>query len=265
MQLSPALEQVSLCLAAFLVTAATAYADEAPVMRREASVRFELDPAFQADGGVQYFYELAEKEPSPETASKAFALFRAFDVTGAWAARTEPLNVVMSRIVYTMEKDSSFFNPRRAKDVDYLNAVAPGLDITRVNDDTYRTSATPANSFRIRWLDSAAVKRLPREEGLTRLLELCASPALPDSVVVQDNSGFAKVLGWRTGEASFTWTAHYPLAPGRTRVCVFTMSYLHNLPPFFMGGEGRVFSESVNGAATLIRNLRAYRPPAAVK
>lgn len=229
-----------------------------PMMRRETSLRYEVDEKFQSAGGVQYFYELAQKEPSPETSSATFRLFRAFDVRGRWVTRADSFYVVMSRLTYTIDKDVSFFTPARANDLTYMNTVAPGLGISRVGADTYRVQATPANTFHLRWLDAAAVRQLPHEPGLSRLLELSAMESLPESVIVQDNTDFARVLGWRTADMSVTWTAHYPLKPGQTRICVFTMSYMVNLPAFFLGGADRVLNESVSGAAQLIRNLRNY-------
>jgi len=230
------------------------------MMRRESALWFEVDEPFQMGGGVQYFYELARSEPSPEVSNKTFVAFRPLDVGGRWASKSEPLHVVMSRLVYTIDKDSSFFTERRARDLVYLNAVAPGLGIVRLRDGDYRAAGgTPANSFRLRWLEGPALSEVPRESGLERLLELCAAPALPSAVVVQDNFDFSRVMGWRTADTSVTWTAHFPLSPGHTRLCVLTMSYLVNMPPFFLGGDDRVLNESVSGAAQLIRNLRAYR------
>ena len=245
-------------LAASLVAASGAYGGEAVLMRREPSLRFDVDEAFQADGGVQYFYELTTANRSAAAASQSLPLFLAFAVGGRQAARTEPLSVVATRVVHTIDKDSSFFTEERAKDVAYLNTVAPGLGIVRVAPDTYRVAATPSNLFRLRWLDADAVRRGAHTQGLSRLLELTAGAALPESVVVQENREFARVMGFRTGDASVTWTAHYPLRPGQTRICIFSMSTLYNLPPKFLGGEERVYSETVNAIAGLIRNLRAY-------
>lgn len=247
-------------LALSLLAACEASADEAVRMRREPSPRFEVDEAFQADGGVQYFYELITPDSSSETTGQSLPLFLAF---AAGAARTDPLSVVATRVVHTLDKDSAFFTEERANDVAYLNAVAPGLGISRVGPDTYRVAATPSNLFRIRWLDAEAVRQGAHTPGLARLLELTPGAGLPESVVVQDNWGFARVMGFRTGESSVTWTAHYPLKPGQTRVCVFSLSTLYNLPPPFLGGEPRVFTESVNAIAGLIANLRAYPARAA--
>lgn len=229
-------------------------------MRRETDVRFALDEAFLARGGVQYFYELAKKEPSPETASATFELFRDLDLPGRWRSE-QPLHVVMSRIVYEVDKDASFFSAARAFDLPYINTVAPEYRISRLPDGGFRSEAMPANDFRIEYLHAAEVARRATEPAVARVLSFLGAAGPPVSIVFQQNDDFARVLGMRTAELGLTWTAHVALKPGRTRLYVCTMSYLHSLPPFIMGGEKRVFRESFDGAALLIERLRAYRDP----
>jgi hypothetical protein len=38
------------------------------------------------------------------------------------------------------------------------------------------------------------------------------------------------------------------------------MSYIFTVPPFFLGGDDRLLSESVRETLELIRHLRAYAP-----
>lgn len=227
-------------------------------MRREVAPQFVVDPAFQDRGGVQYFYSLLPADEGPET-DPVFTLFRPFDGADRYRGLESPPHVVLSRLVYTVEKDVSFFSERRARDVDYINAVAKGMNVTARDDGSFRVGKMPSNTFRVRYFNGPEVERLQRElPGLKLLVDLSAQPTAPASVVFQENSDFSRVMGMRTAEASFTWTGHYAVAPGRTRVIVYTMSYLASLPPFFLGGPRRVFRESTEGARVLIDNLRAY-------
>jgi len=230
-------------------------------LRREADARFAIDAAFQDKGGVQYFYLLLPSDPSPET-DATFALFRPFDVNDVWKGLDAPTNVVLSRLVYTVERDVSFFSEARARDVDYINAVAKEMDIVKRADGSFRVGRMPANTFRIEYYDAARLSTGALElPAVKRALELAGLGLTPTSVVFQQNDDFSRVLGMRTAAAGFTWTVHGAIAPGRTRLVVFTMSYLHTLPPFFLGGPRRVFRESTEGARVLIDNLRAYQPP----
>jgi hypothetical protein len=226
-------------------------------MRREPALDFAVDEAFQADGGVQYFYELARKETDPARSNATLARLQALDESGRWATHGAPLHVVMSRLVYVVEQDAAFFTEARATDLGWMNAVAPDFDITRRPDGGFHADKTPANDFTIRFLGATQVAAQPPDGGLARLEALLPHAARPTSVVVQENFDFARVMGVRTGAFSVTWTAHLALAPGRTRVHVVTLSALHHLPPFFLGGERRVFDESVRGARELIERLRA--------
>jgi hypothetical protein len=68
-------------------------------------------------------------------------------------------------------------------------------------------------------------------------------------------------MGWRTGAWSTTWTFHEALGRDRTRVTVLTLSYLYNLPPFWLGGADGVYAETLSQARALIGRLRSYVPP----
>ncbi|MFZ5444611.1 MAG: hypothetical protein ACOZQL_31750 [Myxococcota bacterium] len=224
----------------------------APEMRRETNLDFATDEAFQAQGGVQYYYELAAPNDAPPESS-ALARFRALDPQ---ATPKDPYHVVMGRIEYTVERDVSYFTEARARDVTYLRKVAPEMGVRREPDGAFRVSKSPSNRFTISWFDA------PEPDGDAFLRRFFAFlPGKPASVVVQRNEQFARVLGFRTAERALTYTAHLPLGPGRTRVSVITMSLLVNLPPDFLGGPNRIIEESVEGAQTLIRQLREYSGP----
>jgi hypothetical protein len=239
------------------VRGALAAEEDRPPVRREERITFETDARFQEGGGVQYFYELIDRDQDA-LARESFAMLQPLDVRGRWAGRKEPFHVLVSRIVYTIDKDVSFFTAERVTDVAYMNTILPGADIRRKAPGEYTVTKTPANSFTVRYLGREALTATPRDAALERFLSLAPDPGLPDSVVVQENFDFARVMGVRTSELSITWTAHYPLGPGRTRVHVCTMSLLYNLPPFFLGGRQRVHDEALGGALMLIQALRAY-------
>jgi hypothetical protein len=229
----------------WVLTALLAASPGLPV-RREPLVAFAVDDALQAAGGVQYFFALAQ------------GVALEFAPLGPPPPRPRP-HVLMSRIVHTLEKDAGFFTAARVLDLGYINALGPGFRVSQAGPGRFHAARTPSNDFTVRFLDAGALAARPRDPAVDQVEALCGGG--PDSMVAQHNSGFARVLGVRTAEASFTWTAHYRLVPGRTRVCVLTMSYLVNVPPFFLGGTARVHDESLKEALALIRAMRAYPAP----
>jgi len=246
-----------------VVVAWAVVAHAGPPMRQEPVLAFAIDEPFQQDGGVQYFYALTKKDAAASSPTVAF--FRGFDEGDRWSAAAQPVHVVTSRIVYTVEKDAAFFTEARATDVGWMNAVAPELQVTARPDGGFHAGKMPSNDFTVRFLEGAALAAQPGDGGVARLVSLLPDAGVPASVVVQENFDFARVMGVRTGAFSVTWTGHLRLGPGRTRVHVVTMSAIHTLPPFFLGGERRVFNESVAGALDLIERLRAapVSPPSA--
>lgn len=229
-------------------------------LRRETSCDFAIDAAFQDAGGVQYFYALVPPQPSPDT-DATFVRFKPFDPSAVFDGLSSPPHVVLSRLTYTVEKDVSFFTEARARDPGYINAVAKDMEVTKRPDGSFRVGAAPSNTFTIEYFDAARLAAgASSTPAIARALELSNLPERPTSVVFQQNRDFARIMGVRTADGSFTWTLHYAIAPGRTRLVVLTMSYLRTLPPFFLGGAGRVFRESTEGARALIDSLRAYQP-----
>jgi hypothetical protein len=242
-------------LVATLLAAAPGDAGQAPApapaevsvksVRRERTATFAVDEALQAQGGMQYFFAL-EPAVLPD--------FAALDA----ASGPHPY-VMMSRIVHTLDKDASFFSAERVLDLDYMRTVGPQFQLTQKAPGVFRVGRTPANDFTLEHLGEAELTATPRAPALDQVDALCG--AGPQVVVVQRNTGFSRVMGWRTAEASFTFTAHHRVTAGRTRVCVVTMSYLVNVPPFFLGGARRVHDESLKEALALIRALRVYPVP----
>jgi hypothetical protein len=222
-----------------------------PSLRQESAIDFVRDEAFQEQGGVQYYYELGHTVPHPQEGS-AWARLLPLDER---ASPGDSFHVLMSRIEYTVQRDASFFTEARARDVEYLQKVAPEMGIRLEGDGSFRVSKMPSNRFTLSWVDDPN----PTDAAGKRFLELVGGK--PDSIVIQRNSDFDRVLGFRTAERSVTYTAHLPLAPGKTRVSVCTLSLLHHLPPPFIGGRDRIFRESVQAAASLIQRLRDYRGP----
>jgi hypothetical protein len=227
--------------------------------RREATLEFPVDEAFQLSGGVQFFFELVRDSPSPALASTTFERFRALDFNDRWGSLAQPTHVVMSRLVYSVDKGTAFFTRERAGDLAYIQAVAPDMGVTPDGEGAFRVARLPSNRFRLQFLDAREVQRHARSPGVALMLSMRGAVAPVDSIVVQENTDFARFMGVRTAEASMTWTAHCALGQDASRITVLTMSYLHSVPPFFLGGEGRVYRESLKGALALIAGLRGYR------
>lgn len=236
-----------------LALVASAAAAAPPEMRREPQLDFKPDEAFQRDGGVQFFYALEPSLPTPP-ATSAWARLRPLDDL---ATPTDAYEVVMSRIVYTVARDVSYFTEARARDTKYLATVAPEMKVTAAPDGSFLVGRMPKNRFRLSWFDAPT----PAEPTLEPFFRFLPTDAAPASIVVQRNSEFGRVMGWRTAERSITYTAHFSRGPGVTRVHVVTMSLLYHVPPFFLGGKARVYREAVDETANLIEALREYRGP----
>ncbi len=240
-----------------LLSVLTIATDDGAPLRREADCRFAIDERFQRAGGVQLFYAFKHSDDRSERLEKTFVEFRPLDFNDRFDAISTPTHVVMSRLVHTVNKDVSFFSEQRVVDLEYMRAIAPDMKVSKRADGRFRVGAVPQNDFEILHFGPRDVQALLAKKALSPLL--VQSGAVPTSIVVQENTGFSRVMGMRTAEMGVTWTAHYAVNPGVTRVEVTTMSYIHTVPPFFLGGSERVYKESVSAAVGMIRRLREFR------
>ncbi len=231
-------------------------AAEAVTLRRESGVRFSADETFLRAGGVQYFYQLIEREAQPQ-AHKNFALFRHFDINERWGTLDSAPHVIISRVVHSLARPSSYFSYKRANDLSYIQSVAPQMQVTRQADGRFRVGTTPSNTFLVHHFSAQQLDELAPTLGVKHMLDLCSEQRL-DALVIQENTDFAPVLGMRTAEMSVTWTGHVATDVNETRLCVVAMTYLHTLPPFFLGGVARMHNEYVSGTRALIGALRRH-------
>lgn len=217
----------------------TSFASSSPV-KRETSADFRVDDGFQADGGVQVYFDVLPPAKVPD-------VFRTLDRQRRLAGFKDALHVAVTRLSYVVEKDVAFFSEQRLRDLSYLRALAPQMQISARTDGGFQINQTPSNTLSIEYHADAG---FAGELGLAH-----GAP-----VLVQENTDFARVMGWRTGAWSATWTFHQSLGPQRTRVTALTVSSLYNLPPDFMGGRERFSRETVDGALAIIERLRSYEP-----
>lgn len=231
---------------------------EGTASRRETQARFLPDEAFQVQGGVQYFYDFVEKGDDALKGSPAYGAFRELDPARRWASLADPVYVVMVRVVYLLDKDVSFFSRGRVLDARYMNRICPTCGIQPLGSGLYRVKQMPANTSRVRYLAGGELQQSLSEGWLKSALALSSALGAPEIVVLQENFDFEPILGMRTGERSVTVTTHHAAAPGKTRVAVHMVTWMHNVPPFFLGGAGRVHDTTLEGTLSLVKYLRRY-------
>lgn len=215
-------------------------------VRREPSAAFAVDEVFERDGGVQLYFQLISPD-ADEAARAALRPFLALDPSNRLSKLGEPVHVSVARLTYEVDKDVSFFTRERLRDVKYMQALAPELEVTARADGGFRVGRTPSNVMTLEVHEDAAFGRP------------LAALAHGAPIVVQENTDFARVMGWRTAAWSTTWTFHESLGPGRTRVTALTLNALYNLPPPMLGGADRLFLDTRAQALKFIAALRAYR------
>lgn len=222
---------------------------EFPAAKMEGRLDFPADETFLRSGGVQVFFELISREARAEE-RPSFKILRVLDTGDHWSKKNGPLYVLASRIVFQVEKDISFFSKERIYDESYLNRFLPAYQVRRLSERRFRSGALPRNDFEIEYFEPGS---MPRSFG-----QLSESSGSPEVVLFQHNHEFEKIMGFKTALMGRTLTLHSPLGPGLTRITAWSLSYLHNIPPFFLGGEARVTGEAKKKSLELVARLRDF-------
>jgi hypothetical protein len=225
-----------------------------PGLRREPQVDFAVDRAYLASGNIQYFFQLAAPGARPSN-TPALAHLVALDFDGEWARRDREYHVFLNRMVFVVDKDISFFTQQQLSDVDYMNSVLPGFEISRLSPTSFRAQKMPACTFELTYRGRDAAPLKPA-------LLLGDEPGERGPEVLQHNHDFARVMGFQTSRMSMTLTSHRALAPGKTLIDSSTFGLVYNLPPAFLGGEERIQTEARDAAVSLAQHMQSFPTPA---
>ena len=78
----------------------------------------------------------------------------------------------------------------------------------------------------------------------------------PHLVVVQHNYDYGKVMFQETSKMSISLSRYFPLNERQTLVINYTLNYIHNLPPGFVGGSDFLISKIKEGIKALVEETQ---------
>lgn len=166
--------------------------------------------------------------------------------------------ILLTKIVYMLPADISFFSEKRLSDLSYLQQVMPYNNLSKVGDDYFLKVGfgAPDITYDLSFYDySGLTAKYPALVAYFRKNDrLNEEPSL---IAVQHNHTFGKVMGHKTSKMSLSVTRYYNSANNKTLVINYTLSYIHNLPPEIFGGGNLLINQMEKGIIALIRDTRA--------
>lgn len=229
----------------------------------ERTLDFTIDKQGLFDDRIQMFYSLLDADHVLVDSKKNTKIsFRnqilPLDIYQVYKNKgEEEYYSLLTKTVYSLPQDISFFTSQRLADVNYLQEVMPSNKIKKVNDH-YELEvgfSAPDISFKLEfYTDSALTEQFP--ELLKYFQKYDNFEEKPSITIVQHNYRYSKIMGQKTSKMSVSISRYYDEGKNGTLVINYTLNFIHNLPPGLIGGANMLVNQMEKGMYALVRDTR---------
>ncbi len=158
---------------------------------------------------------------------------------------SEKYLVAMTKVAYIINTAPSNINEKRLSNINYLKETIGDYDIEQIIPKKYKVAGTmfsPSFTYDLQFFRHP---ELPAAfvNGIQHTLQQDENLGSPFLTAVQHNYDYGKVLFHKTTKMSASITNYYAFGKDMTIVVVYSLSYLHNIPPDFIGGEQLMINE----------------------
>ena len=231
---------------------------------RENTIDFGTNLQVINNYDLQYFIEIRDKNMQPiEGYNKQFGdfknCFKPLDIYDYWGKKGEEnYYVILNKAIYLMEEKVDYFTEALLTNENFIQQTLPQYNITKVDAQKYHIECgtfAPDFDYSLSYFQAPYTdqKVLPIVDYIKK-----KNPELgaPQTLTVQHNYNFGKVLFQKTSKMSIAVFAYYPYGENKTLVLNYTLNYVHNLPPKIMGGYKIMMQEIVEGMRDLVLQTR---------
>jgi len=165
----------------------------------------------------------------------------------------EQYDVLMTKVAYVLDKPIEFFSEERLADPGFISQTMPAAKINRI-DSIYHISV----GFGAPEIDYTLHFYTPEEIGYqypklkNYFKEYDGIALTPNLIVVQHNYQYGKVMFQKTNKMSISISRYFHLNNEQTLVFNYTLNYIHNIPPSFIGGSEFLIDKIKDGIKGLI-------------
>ena len=169
----------------------------------------------------------------------------------------EEYYTLLTKTIYGINQDVSYFTEERLSSIDYLEEVMPDNEISK-NGNNYELEigfGAPDIFYTLEFHTN--------NELNSRYPELVAYFKKHDNLdlepgisVFQHNHTFGKVMGQKTTKMSLSISRYFDAGKDQTLVINYTLSFIHNLPPPIFGGGNFILKQMREGVIALVKDTR---------
>ena len=176
------------------------------------------------------------------------------DIYDYWGKRgDEQYHVLMTKVGYVLDKPVDFFSEERLADPSYISKTIPEAKIKKAGSAYHISTGFGAPEIDYT-LDFYSPEKFDLQyPDLKDYFEKYDGPELsPNLVVVQHNYNYGKVLFKKTSKMSVSISRYFQLNEEQTMVVNYTLNYILNMPPDFVGGNDFLIKKIKQGIKALI-------------
>ncbi len=223
------------------------------------SLEFDFPKEAYTSETIFFFHSLlkrtATEEPSAESPSFSFSEHaKPLDLYGYWDHKgDEKYDVLLTKVGYVLDKPVEFFTKERLADPGFISKTMPSAKINRV-DSIYHISVgfgAPDIDYTLNFYTPEEFERnYPKQKKYFKKYDgLALSPNL---IVVQHNYHYGKVMFQNTSKMSISISRYFALNDKQTLAFNYTLNYIHNIPPSFIGGSDFLIEKIKEGIKALV-------------
>lgn len=225
---------------------------------------FKLPTKRYKGDSIYFFKAFVKKEDLSKHAfmDSSFNFYRdakPLDLYDYWGSRgTEIYNVLFTKTGYMYNQPVDFFSQERLSDVSYIAKTIPSAKISKM-DSVYHISigyGAPTIDYTLHFYSHADFQlNYPSMAGyLDYYDQMEETPAL---ISVQHNFNYGQVFFQKTSKMSVSITRYYQIDKEHTLVYNYTLNYIYNLPPSFLGGSDFLIGKIKEGIKGLIEETQS--------
>ena len=245
----------------FFLLTLTSVAQERPELKWKniETLEFDFPKEDYTSDSIFFYHSLlkrtANEAPIGEAPSFSFPDHaKPLDLYHYWEHKgEEQYDVLLTKVAYVLDKPIEFFSEERLADPGFISQTMPAAKINRI-DSIYHISV----GFGAPEIDYTLHFYTPEEFGyqypsLKNYFKkhdgLAQSPNL---IVVQHNYQYGKVMFQKTSKMSISISRYFLLNNEQTLAFNYTLNYIHNIPPSFIGGSEFLIDKIKKGIKGLI-------------
>ena len=248
-----------LCLFFLLTLSSVAQQRHELKWKNVETLEFDFAKDDYTSDSIFFFHSLLERNANEGASAEAPSFsfsdhVKPLDLYDYWEHKgEEQYDVLLTKVAYVLDKPVDFYSEERLADPGYISKTMPAAKINRI-DSTYHISVgfgAPDIDYTLHFYSPEEFEsHYPKLKNYFRKHDgLDLSPNL---IVVQHNYQYGKVMFQETSKMSISISRYFALNEKQTLAFNYTLNYIHNIPPSFIGGSDFLIDKIKKGIKALI-------------